>query len=69
MTVKQLPPRAARGAGGVKGQHIRHRALRRRSLEKTSEKECFAAVPLLLRASFDSGSVVDACVSFERFSP
>ncbi len=39
------------------------------SIKECAEKDSFAVVPLVLRASLDSGSLVDACVSFERFSP
>jgi hypothetical protein len=38
-------------------------------MSECAEKESFAVVPLLLRASFASGSVVEAWVSFDRFFP
>ena len=38
-------------------------------MSECAENESFAVVPALLRASFAWGSVVDAWVSFERFSP
>lgn len=39
------------------------------SIEERAENESFQVVPLRFQASLDSRSAVEACVSFERFSP
>ena len=39
------------------------------SISACAENESFGLLALALAASFASGSVVDSCVSFERFSP
>jgi hypothetical protein len=38
------------------------------SISACCEYDSFASLPLPFRASFASGSVVDSCVAFERFS-